>query len=219
MIKVEFHCHTRYSKDSLVKIEDLLATCRRKRIDKLVITDHNTIEGARRARELDPDRFIVGEEIMTNQGEILAFFVKDEVPAKLSAQKTLDLLHAQGAFIAVSHPFDTLRKGHWLVEDLINILPGIDAIEVFNSRCMLPDSNTQAASFARQHHVLCTVGSDSHSLLEVGRSTLVLPDFMDRATLRISLLPAEPNTRLSPLWVHFISRYASWRKRYSTSKK
>jgi predicted metal-dependent phosphoesterase TrpH len=219
MIKVEFHCHTQYSKDSLVKIEDLLIACRRKRIDRLVVTDHNTIEGALKARELDPDRFIIGEEIMTKEGELLAFFVNKEVPAKLSAQKTLDLLHAQGAFISVSHPFDSLRKGHWLPEDLINILDGIDAIEVFNSRCMMPEANTQAASFALRHNLLGTVGSDSHILMEVGRSTLVLPDFEDPASLRSSILQAEYHTRLSPPWVHFFSRYASWRIRYSQRKK
>jgi predicted metal-dependent phosphoesterase TrpH len=211
MIKVEFHCHTRYSGDSLIDLPQLLRTCDQKGIHKLVITDHNTISGAQKAVELAPDRFIIGEEILTQQGELLGFFVKEEIPAGLSAQASIDLLRAQGAFISVSHPFDKMRKGRWRLDDLIEILPGIDAIEMFNSRCLLPQYNLKAIIFAQQYHLLGTVGSDAHSLGEVGAATLSLPDFTDAASLKRSLSLAEPHTRLSPPWVHF---YSSWRKRH-----
>ena len=78
LLRVEFHCHTRFSKDSLAKPEALLVTCRKKGIDRLVISDHNTTAGARYAQRLDPERVIVGEEIMTQAGELLAFFVEEE---------------------------------------------------------------------------------------------------------------------------------------------
>jgi predicted metal-dependent phosphoesterase TrpH len=73
MVKAEFHCHTCYSKDSLVTNQDLLDICQQKGIQRLVDTDHNSIEGALEARSLDLGRFIVGEEIMTTQGELLGF--------------------------------------------------------------------------------------------------------------------------------------------------
>ncbi len=213
MVKVEFHCHTRYSTDSLVELPDLLRTCDQKGLHKIIITDHNTIAGALKAVELAPDHFIVGEEIMTQQGEILAFFVNEEIPAGLTAQQTIDLLHAQGAFISVSHPFDKLRKGRWRVDDLTAVLPGIHAIEMFNSRCLLPQYNLNAIVFAQQHHILGTVGSDSHTLGEVGSATLSLPEFFDTASLKSALSLAEPHIHMSPPWVHFYSRYAAWRKR------
>jgi predicted metal-dependent phosphoesterase TrpH len=50
-------------------------------------------------------------------------------------------LKEQGAFISVSHPFDELRKGGWKEADLLEIIPHVDAIEVFNSRCMDPRFN------------------------------------------------------------------------------
>jgi len=218
MIKVDFHCHTRYSKDSLVDLPDLLRTCDHKGLQKLAITDHNTIFGALKAAELAPDRFIIGEEIMTQQGELLAFFLKEEVPDGLSAHQTLELLHAQGAFISVSHPFDALRQGHWREADLANILPGIDAIEMFNSRCLLPQYNMKAIIYAQQNHLLGTVGSDAHSLPEVGAATLTLPDFIDAASLKRALMLAEPHTHMSPPWVHFSSRYASCHKRTASAQ-
>ena len=46
VVRAEFHCYSVYSPDSLVRVEDLLAACEQKNIDKLAITDHNCIEGA-----------------------------------------------------------------------------------------------------------------------------------------------------------------------------
>ncbi|HOO58473.1 MAG TPA: PHP domain-containing protein, partial [Anaerolineaceae bacterium] len=83
VVRAEFHCHSVYSPDSLVRVEDLLAACEQKNIDKLAITDHNCLEGALRAHALDPQRVIVGEEIQTTQGEILGYFMREEIPAGL----------------------------------------------------------------------------------------------------------------------------------------
>ncbi len=135
MLRVEFHCHTLYSKDSLTSPKRLVKICRRKGIDRVVVTDHNSIAGARAAQALDPELVIVGEEILTTRGEILAAYVMEEVPAGLSPPETNHILKEQGAFISVSHPFDIYRGGHWDEADLLEILPDVDAIEVFNSRC------------------------------------------------------------------------------------
>ncbi len=213
LVKVEFHCHTVYSKDSLVTIESLVKFCHKKSIDRLVITDHNNIQGALIAHQQYPQLFIVGEEVMTEQGELLAFFVKEEVPGGLPPYKAIELLRDQGAFISVSHPFDAIRAGRWRERDLLEILPQVDAIEVFNSRCLHPNYNLRALVFSQQHHLLGTVGSDSHSLGEVGHATLTLPDFHDAPSLKYALTLAEPHVHLSGFWVHFHSRYAKWHKR------
>lgn len=212
MLKVEFHCHTRYSKDSLLPPERLLQVCRRKGIDRVVVTDHNTIQGALHARQLDQQRVIVGEEIMTQEGELLAAYVTEEVPPGLPADEALARLRQQDAFISVSHPFDVTRSGHWKSADLLRILPHIDAIEIFNARCLVKEDNTRALAFALEHQLPGTVGSDAHAAFELGRATLRLPDFHDAQTLREALPLAEADTLLSSPWVHFASIYARWRK-------
>jgi predicted metal-dependent phosphoesterase TrpH len=212
-VRVEFHAHSRYSKDSLLNLQTIVETCRRKKIDRIVITDHNTIEGALRAREIDPERVIVGEEIMTQQGELLAFFVKEEIPPGLSPQETIAELRAQGAFIGVSHPFDRFRSGHWEMEHLDPITPHVDALEIFNARCIWPGFNWQAQKYARRHDKLGLVGSDAHTALELGKATLRLPDFHNAIELKESLTGAKPEVSLSAPWIHFSSRYAVWRKR------
>lgn len=212
---VEFHCHTLYSKDSLARIESLLATCRQKGIDRLVITDHNTLLGAQRAHELDPERVIVGEEIMTTAGEILAAYMVEEIPKGLPPHEVIRRLREQGAFISVSHPFDTLRSGGWKLPDLLAIAPLVDAIETFNARCISPAFNQAAQEFARQHQLPGTVGSDAHAAFELGRATLQLGDFHDAASLKAALGSARARTRLSSPLVHFVSTYARWRKKRS----
>ena len=216
MLLVEFHCHTNASKDSLTRPQDLVAAARQKGIHRLIITDHNTIAGARSAQALDPELVIVGEEIMTTRGEILASFVTEEIPAGLSPLETIQRLRDQGAFISVSHPFDRFRSGGWDEPDLLDILPLVDAIEVFNSRCMLPRFNREARHFAQRHNVPGTVGSDAHAAFEVGRSLMRLEPFEGPDGMRSVIRKGEPLMKWSPPWFHFTSRYATVTKRNPT---
>jgi predicted metal-dependent phosphoesterase TrpH len=218
VFKVEFHCHTVYSKDSLTRPDGLVAACRRKGIDRVVVTDHNTIAGARAAQRLDPQRVIVGEEIMTTGGELLAAYVTEEVPPGLSPREAIRRLKAQGAFISVSHPFDVMRSGHWQEDDLLSILPEVDAIEVFNARCWLPAFNRQAQEFARVHDVAGAVGSDAHAALELGRAVLLLEQFQGPEEMRAVIRRGIPQVRWSPPWFHLISRYAVWRKKWNPTR-
>jgi hypothetical protein len=212
VLTVEFHCHTILSKDSLAQPEDLVHICRRKGIDRVVITDHNSIQGALMAHRLDPELVIVGEEILTTRGEILAAFVRESIPAHLTPKETIARLKAQDAFISVSHPFDHFRKGGWREADLLAILPLVDAIEVFNSRCMSPNFNSRAREFAEKHRIPGTVGSDAHALCELGRSVMMLESFEDSRGLRQVIRSGVPRTTWSPWWFHLASRYASLKK-------
>ena len=206
---IEFHCHTIYSKDSLTPPAALVAACRRKGIDRVVVTDHNTIAGAREAQRLDPELVILGEEIMTPKGEILAAFVSEEIPKGLTPQETIRRLKEQGAFISVSHPFDTQRKGGWREADLLEILPQVDAIEVFNSRCMLPRFNQATRQFAERYNIPGTVGSDAHTTFELGRSLLILEPFEDAEGLWKVIRTGIPRVKWTPQWIHLTSRYAT----------
>lgn len=209
MLVVEFHCHTDASSDSLIRPADLIRAARRKGIDRLIVTDHNSIRGARAAQSLDPELIIVGEEILTTRGEILAAFVQEEIPPMLTPQETIRRLKEQGAFISVSHPFDSMRKGGWREADLLEIIRDVDAIEIYNSRCIFPHFNWQARQFALRHGLAGTAGSDAHALFEVGRSVMMLQPFEDADGLRKVVRGARFKVQWSPPWFHLSSRYAS----------
>ncbi|MEE4193884.1 MAG: PHP domain-containing protein [Anaerolineae bacterium] len=206
--RVELHLHTQASKDSLVRPAKLLAHCQKIGIDKFAVTDHNVIEGALALKAIAPEMVIVGEEIATTQGELIGYFMSEWVPSGLDPMETISRLRTQGAVISVAHPFDSVRSQHWEEEALLAIVPYVDAIETFNARCLSPEPNLAAAEFAQSNGLLETVGSDAHSLWEVGRASLLMPEFEDAESFRSALAGARQLTRLSPAFVHLFSRYA-----------
>lgn len=210
--KIELHCHTAASPDSLVKVKDLIKVARKRGLDRLAITDHNTIRGALYAKTLDPELIIIGEEILTSRGELLAFFVKEEVPRGLEPLEAIKRLRDQNAFISVSHPFDRLRHG-WELEDLIEITPLVDAIEIFNARSFISNVNEEAKEYARVNHLRGTIGSDAHTLVEVGRATQLIPPFTDSESMKQSFLEPEYLTKSSSPMIRFSSTSAKIAKK------
>lgn len=216
--KVELHSHTYYSKDCLIPLEDVIRTCQRKGIDKIAITDHNTAEAALALAKMAPDLIIPGEEIMTTDGEILAYFVKETIPPGLTPDETIRRLRTQGAVISVSHPYDRLRKGAWEESELLKIVDKVDALEIFNSRCIFSEDNDKAKAFAAAHGKPGTVGSDGHITYEYGNATLLMQPFEGASDFFEALKTAKPQTRLSPVWVHGFSSYAKWLRKLKVSK-
>jgi predicted metal-dependent phosphoesterase TrpH len=217
LLKIEFHCHTVFSKDSLTQPKTLVDVARRKGIDRLIVTDHNSIGGALKAKSIDPELVILGEEIMTTRGELLAAFVTEEIPKGLEPGEAISHLREQGAFISVSHPLDPMRG--WEMAHLLEIIPLVDAIETFNSRCMDARYNLQAQEFARQHNLSGTVGSDAHTTRELGRATLTVEKFTDAEGLRRVIRSGVENVRLSSPLIHLTSRYASTIKKLGLAGK
>ena len=211
---VDLHSHTFWSKDSLTSLETVLRLCEQRGIDRIAITDHNTIGGALALKALAPDRVIVGEEIMTTQGEILAYYVHEAVPPGLSPEETIRRLRDQGAVISVSHPFDRLRQGAWRADDLLRIVDKVDAVEVFNARCLFTQDNARAAAFAARHCLPGTAGSDAHTEPEYGRALTRLRPFADTPTDFLEALKSATYVeRLSSFLVHFGSSAAKWSRK------
>jgi hypothetical protein len=206
LLKVDFHCHTFHSPDSLTAIDRLVQAARKNGMDRVVVTDHNLLAGALEAKAAAPELIIVGEEVQTTQGEFLAAFVSREVPKGLEPMEALKRLRDQGAFISISHPFDVQRSG-WPLETLMKVAPLVDAIEVFNARVISRAYNDQALTFAEEHHLPFTAGSDAHHASEIGRAYSMVPEFEDAESLRKAIGQAEVGGRLSSPAVHF---YSSW---------
>lgn len=208
--RVELHAHTYYSKDCLLEPDTIIRACREKGLDRLVVTDHNAIAGALELKARAPDLIIVGEEVKTTEGELLAFFVQEWVPPGLTPQEAIARLRDQGAFISVSHPYDRLRHGAWREPALLEIVDQVDALEVFNSRCIFSADNAAALALAQQYGKLKTVGSDAHTVREMGRATVEIAPFDSPASFKTNLATARFHTTLSSAWIHWASTYAKW---------
>jgi hypothetical protein len=211
--QVELHSHTYWSKDCVVDFDAIIRRCEKLAIDRIAITDHNTAGGALTMQKIAPDLVVVGEEIMTTQGELLGYFMRESIPADLTPEETIRRLRDQGAVISVSHPFDRLRKGAWQEEELLRIIDQVDAIEVFNARCIFPQDNDRALAFAEQHHLVGTIGSDAHSRVEYGRALTQMEPFEGAADFLASLKQADFVRRYSSFLVHLHSKTAKWSKK------
>jgi len=181
-------------------------TCDRRGIDKIAITDHNTLTGALEATKRWPDRIIPGLEIMTNRGELIAYYVWKPIEPGLDPLVTIQALKAQGAVISVSHPFDIFRNGGWKISYLLEILPFLDAIETFNAHCLTDHPNKRAHAFAQKYALMGTAGSDAHDGIEIAVAGLTLPDFHNPVELRIALKNATRFGKRTSIFARLFNR-------------
>lgn len=170
-MKIDFHIHSEYSKDSRSKIEEIIKFSIKNGFDAISITDHDSLEGSIQAIKYVKEKklslkIIPGIEIKTNCGEILAYNIKKD-PNEREIFSLIKLLKQEGAIIAIPHPFDNLRKGT-IKRDILNkIVDQIDFLEI-NSRC-LPYMNLKTIKFAKSKNLKLIGGSDSHFLNEIGK--------------------------------------------------
>jgi len=149
-----------------------------------------------------PGLIIVGEEVLTERGELIAYYVQEEIPKGLTVVETLKRMKAQNAFISIPHPFDVHRYD-WPLEELIELLPEVDALEVFNARCLRKVHNEKALAFARERGIPKLAGSDAHSLMELGLAVTRLPAFNNAEELRAAVRETEISGQMLSAADHF----------------
>ena len=213
MLKADLHIHTAYSADAVTSLQDIVARCLKVGINCIAVTDHNTILGALKMRELAPFPVIVGEEIATRSGEIIGYFLNEEIPARLPAAETIRRIKGQGGLVCIPHPFDRLRRATIRRQELMALLPHIDIIEVFNSRVMLTNDNLRARFFALTYTLPGSAGSDAHTAAEIGNAFVQMPEFNDKEGFLHSLSQGViMGEKASPL-VHLWSTWARLEER------
>jgi predicted metal-dependent phosphoesterase TrpH len=177
-MKVDLHFHTAVSKDG--SIPPAAATARlikRRGLDGIAITDHDTTSNVARLSRLLADEGLVaipGEEVRVDKGpEILCYFLTECIPPG-DLGSVLDAVRAQDAVAVLSHPFDYMR-GNWMhlytrerAKDLAKLLNRIHGLEAFNARNYSPGGNVLASRYARGLKLAATAGSDAHCAGEVG---------------------------------------------------
>jgi hypothetical protein len=197
---IDLHCHTRASFDCLSAPREVVRAATARGLTHLAITDHETIDGALEARDLAREHapgltVLVGEEIRTREGDLIALFLERAVPRGLSVAETIAAVREQGGLVGIPHPFDTYRGS--LLGDLAaaGLDVEVDWVEVHNARVMVGDGNARAAAWAREHRLPGVAVSDAHSVLEVGVAYTALD--RDPST-PAGLLAALPTAEIVP---------------------
>lgn len=211
-MKLDLHLHTIRSPDSLTTYDALIRAVEQSELDAIAVTDHNTITGARELAARAPFPIIVAEEIRTTVGEIIGYFLKDEIPAGLPLGETIARVKAQGGLVAVPHPVDRFRRASALGRTaLLQVIDQVDVIEGFNARCVLAADNRAAQQIAREYGKPVSAGSDAHSARELGHTYVEMAPFdgpadflMNLETARWYGEPCSPLLRLSSVWAKIV---------------
>ncbi len=173
MIKLDLHIHSQYSEDAIGSPKDIIKSLKKKGLQGMAITDHNTVEGGLKAVKIAPKDFIVipGIEISTADGHMLALNVEKNIARNLSIQETVEKILDQGGTPIVPHLFRNMsgiKK-----EKLKTIHQKINTIEVFNA-CSMPKTNLKIAKIAKEFNLGGTGGSDSHDPAYAGYAYTVV---------------------------------------------
>ena len=180
----DFHMHTCFSRDGFQTPRELVARARELRLDRVAITDHHTIDGALRARDLDPERVIVGEEVSTKCGvHVIGLYLMKRIARGLLLEQVADEIRAQGGVVYLPHPFAYLRGGRSRFE---RAAPLADIVEVWNSRAFYTEWNRRAMQEVRARKIPEAGGTDAHFSAELGRAWTVLPPFSDASSLKLA---------------------------------
>jgi hypothetical protein len=207
------HCHTRLSKDSLNNPRKLVETAAARGLGALCVTDHNALANALALSRLPdlPVRVIPSEEVKSNEGEIIGYFLSELVPKGLSPEETVRRIKGQGGLVCVPHPFDSMRTGSRLRTPALERLVEaglVDIIEVFNARAVNAEDNQRALDYAREHGLAMSAGSDAHTLVEVGRAYAEIPPFSTPAEFLAGLRAGRVHGTLSSRLIHLGSTWA-----------
>jgi hypothetical protein len=167
----ELHAHTSYSLGKKIyhhgidKPIEMLKQAKKLGLDVIAITDHDVIEGALIAKKISKRvgiEVIVGEEISTKHGHVIALGIKHHIKPKLDFESTIDEIHAQGGIAIAAHPFDIHKEG---VRELAK---KCDAVEVFNALNLDRISNHICEKFALKNSLPIVAGSDAHCKEMIG---------------------------------------------------
>ncbi len=203
------HAHSWHSFDSILPPWAYLAWARRRELDFLCLTDHNTIAGSLELARLNRDsrlQVVVGAEYATDRGDLIGLFLTEEITDR-RWPVVVDAIRGQGGLVLLPHP----HRNHRLDE---SIWADVDLVEVFNARSTVT-ANDAGLRDAVENDKPQLAGTDCHTLWELARDGTIV-DLEGDGDLRKRLLEAPrsfTSRRSSPNLTRYSQRIKALRRR------
>ena len=204
VVRVDLHVHSSASHDCKSEPEQVAARCRQLGFSPVFLTDHDTIAGVIHLRETTGEMVVVGEEVMTTDGEMIGLFLQRAVPKGLTPLEAANEIKAQGGLVYLEHPYDPFRR-HLSEAAIEQVSDLIDIVEVFNGRSG-DDANRRAEDLCTILDARAAAGSDAHSLGEIGAAYVEMDEFDGAQDFLVKLSRARIVRRRHPLLI----RTAAW---------
>ncbi|MGD9225574.1 MAG: PHP domain-containing protein [Desulfobacterales bacterium] len=176
---IDLHVHTYpASPCSSATEDDLIQEAKRIGLDAICFTDHNFVWDPERIRALQKKHeFLIlrGNEITTDQGDMLVFGLDEDIQGIISIEALKQKVMAANGFMIAAHPFrgfltfDTAHLGMTPQKAMQrSLFKLVDALEVLNGK-VTPKENQFAHQVARSLNLPAIGGSDAHEVFEVGQ--------------------------------------------------
>ncbi len=182
MYRIDLHSHSINSTDGSITIEDYDKIIKSGRLNYIAITDHNSIDYAKKANAKLGENIIIGEEIMTLSGEIIGLYLSEKIPPKLSLEETINQIKRQNGLVYLPHPLENIRKGIGL-DNLKKIIDKVDIVECYNGRSFTTSIKDQLLKELKLKNIVCASGSDSHGKIGFGRTMTIINDKPNKENL------------------------------------
>jgi len=175
--RADLHIHTLAS-DGTAGVVDVLGYVEQETdLDVIAIADHERIDAAVAGRAIARDRglrfeVVVGEEVTTLGGHLLALWIEEPVKPFRSLRSTIAAIHDQGGLAIPAHPlvpYPLCAQGfalRRLLADERRFRP--DALEAFNPTAIGRASRGGVVRFAEELGVPRIGSSDAHALDAIG---------------------------------------------------
>jgi predicted metal-dependent phosphoesterase TrpH len=181
----DLHIHTLASDGTSGIMEILDHVERATDLDVIAITDHERVDAARAARTIARERgmrveVVVGEEVSTLGGHLLALFIEERVRPLRSLRTTIGEIHEQGGLAIPAHPlvpYPLCAQG-WVLRRLLEdrdprVRP--DAVEAFNPTTLGRPWHAKVVRFAADHGLATVGNSDAHEAAAIGTGWSTFP--------------------------------------------
>lgn len=178
-MRIDLHIHTRpKSPCSTIDPPALLEEARRAGLDGICLTEHQNRWSSKEVEEwsrADGIRIFQGNEITTNQGDILVFGFDPDLKGVVSIQDLRQEVEAAGGLMIAAHPFRgfLLFGISQLQLDVAQackrtVFQFVDGLEVKNSK-VTDHENDMAHRVAERLGLIGVAGSDAHRPDDVGK--------------------------------------------------
>ena len=173
---IDTHMHElTYSKDSFLKLDQIVRIAKDRGLGGICITDHDSMGLKEYAAEYSSQTgfpIFVGIEFFSLQGDIVAFGIEDYPKERIPAQDFIDLVKGQGGVCFAAHPFRNNNRG---LEEHLREVRGLDGLEVLNGSTSM-DACRRAAEFALELGLFTMGSSDCHVPEKVGVCATSFPE-------------------------------------------
>lgn len=210
--KIDLHTHSILSPDGGLSEGDYERLLAENVLDVIAVTDHNEITFAQGLQKKLGEKIIVGEEVMTTDGEIIGLFLKRRIESGYSAEQTAAKIVEQGGLVYIPHPFEVVRKG--IAEKVLRtIVKNVAIIEVYNGRSWQIATRALAKEFVSNYSIAAAASSDSHCRMGIGRTYSLIDRIPTMESLVRLLQEGKLEKRHAPVISYFcptMNRIRRW---------